>query len=101
VEHRAIIPESAQPQSLGQQKRKLSRGTIKQRAQYHLWRVTAYAADGVIEALEHEHHLGDRCSVASGTLTNDPLQQRLFQALVEAARVRKLATPNLLQRLRN
>lgn len=54
------------------------------------WRVTAYAADGLIEALEHEQHPWAIAVQWHPELSfNDPLQQRLFQALVEAARSRK------------
>ena len=57
------------------------------------WRVTAYAADGLIEALEHEHHPWAIAVQWHPELSlNDPLQQRLFQALVKAARSGKLAT---------
>lgn len=56
------------------------------------WRVTAYAEDGLIEALEHEHHPWAIAVQWHPELSlNDPLQQRLFQALVKAARIRKLA----------
>ena len=56
------------------------------------WRVTAYAADGLIEALEHEHHPWAIALQWHPELSlNDPLQQRIFQALLKAARVRKLA----------
>lgn len=57
------------------------------------WRVTAYAADGLIEALEHEHHPWAIAVQWHPELSlNDPLQQRLFQALVKAARSGNLAT---------
>lgn len=57
------------------------------------WRVTAYAADGLIEALEHEHHPWAIAVQWHPELSlNDPLQQRLFQALVKAAWSGKLAT---------
>lgn len=57
------------------------------------WRVTAYAADGLIEALEHDHHPWAIAVQWHPELSlNDPLQQRLFQALVKAARSGKLAT---------
>ena len=57
------------------------------------WQVTAYAADGLIEALEHEHHPWAIALQWHPELSlNDPLQQRIFQALVKAARNRKLAT---------
>lgn len=57
------------------------------------WRITAYAADGLIEALEHEHHPWAIAVQWHPELSlNDPLQQRLFQALVKAARSGKLAT---------
>lgn len=56
------------------------------------WQVTAYAADGLIEALEHEHHPWAIAVQWHPELSlNDPPQQRLFRALVKAARVRKLA----------
>jgi len=51
-----------------------------------------HAADGLIEALEHEHHPWAIAVQWHPELSlNDPLQQRLFQALVKAARIRKLA----------
>ncbi len=57
------------------------------------WRITAYAADGLIEALEHEHHPWAIALQWHPELSlNDPLQQRIFQALVKAARSGKLAT---------
>lgn len=55
------------------------------------WRVAAYASDGVIEALEHEHHSWAIALQWHPELaTNDSLQQRIFHALVEAARGRKI-----------
>lgn len=54
------------------------------------WRITAYAADGVIEAIEHERHPWAIALQWHPELSlNDPLQQRIFQSLVEAARTRK------------
>lgn len=50
------------------------------------WRVAAYAFDGVIEALEHEHHPWAIALQWHPELAiKDRLQQRIFQALVEAA----------------
>jgi putative glutamine amidotransferase len=104
VEHRVqITPESCLATIIGATEAKIvSWHHQAARTVPPGWRVTAYAADGVIEALEHEHHPWAIAVQWHPELSlNDPLQQRLFQALVEAARVRKLATPNLLQRLRN
>lgn len=51
------------------------------------WCVTAQADDGVIEALEHQDH---RWAIAlqwhPELSINDPLQQRIFQAFITAAR---------------
>ncbi len=50
------------------------------------WTVTAHAADGVIEALEHEQHPWAIALQWHPELSiNDPLQQRIFRALVAAA----------------
>jgi putative glutamine amidotransferase len=54
------------------------------------WRVTAQAPDGVIEALEHEHHPWAIALQWHPELSiNDPQQQRIFQAFVEAAHTRR------------
>lgn len=54
------------------------------------WRVTAQAADGVIEAIEHEHHPWAIALQWHPELAiNDPLQQRIFRAFVAAAQNRK------------
>jgi putative glutamine amidotransferase len=59
------------------------------------WRVAAYASDGVIEALEHEHHPWAIALQWHPELAiDDQLQQRLFHALVEAARARKTMSKN-------
>jgi len=84
-------PRESLPQWLGQRKRRSSRGTIKQRTRTTGWRVTAYAADGLIEALEEHHPWAIAVQWHPELSLNDPLQQRLFQALVKAARIRKLA----------
>ena len=56
------------------------------------WRITAHASDGVIEALEHEHHPWAIALQWHPELAlDDPLQQRIFQSLVEAARTRNNA----------
>ncbi len=53
------------------------------------WNVTAWAADGVIEALEHKHHAWAIALQWHPELSiNDPLQQRIFQAFVNAARTK-------------
>ena len=55
------------------------------------WRVTARADDGVIEALEHEHHPWALAVQWHPELASDDLQQqRIFQSLVEAARYRNI-----------
>ena len=65
------------------------------------WRVAARSCDGVIEALEHEHHPWAIAVQWHPELTSDdPLEQRIFQSLVEAARNRisnknKRKLPNL------
>ncbi len=54
------------------------------------WHVAAHAADGVIEAIEHKHHPWAFALQWHPELAiNDPQQQRIFHALVEAARERK------------
>ncbi|MBW4575357.1 MAG: gamma-glutamyl-gamma-aminobutyrate hydrolase family protein [Aphanothece sp. CMT-3BRIN-NPC111] len=56
------------------------------------WRVTAQASDGVIEALEHEHHPWAIALQWHPELSiKDPLQQRIFRAFVTAARTQKAA----------
>ncbi len=55
------------------------------------WRVAARAYDGVIEALEHEHHPWAIALQWHPELAiDDPVQQRIFQSLVEAARTRNI-----------
>lgn len=50
------------------------------------WNVTAQAADGVIEALEHKHHPWAYALQWHPELAiHDPLQQRIFQAFIHAA----------------
>lgn len=50
------------------------------------WNVTAQAADGVIEALEHKHHPWAIALQWHPELAiHAPLQQRIFQAFVHAA----------------
>lgn len=57
------------------------------------WRVTAHASDNVIEALEHKDHPWAIAVQWHPELSPiDPLQQRIFQALVEAAHTQKSAT---------
>jgi putative glutamine amidotransferase len=47
------------------------------------WNVTARAADGVIEALEHKHHPWAIALQWHPELAiDDPLQQRIFQAFI-------------------
>ncbi len=54
------------------------------------WSVVAYASDRVIEALEHEHHPWAIALQWHPELAiNNPLQQRIFQALIDAACARK------------
>lgn len=56
------------------------------------WRVTARAEDAVIEALEHKSHPWAIALQWHPELSsNDPLQQRIFQAFVTAASIRKTA----------
>ncbi|MBE9178394.1 gamma-glutamyl-gamma-aminobutyrate hydrolase family protein [Oculatella sp. LEGE 06141] len=57
------------------------------------WQAAAYAADGLIEALEHIHH---PWAIAlqwhpEMSASYDPLQQRIFHAFIAAARSRDLA----------
>lgn len=55
------------------------------------WRVSAYSLDGVIEALEHEHHPWAIALQWHPELAiDDRQQQRIFQSLVEAARARNI-----------
>ena len=55
------------------------------------WRVAAYACDGVIEALEHEHHPWAIALQWHPELAlDDPQAQRIFCSLVEAAYQRKI-----------
>lgn len=66
------------------------------------WRVTAHASDDVIEALEHEDHPWAIAVQWHPELSLiDPLQQRIFQALVEAARTRKTVTEKDLVQIRS
>lgn len=54
------------------------------------WRITAQAADGVTEAVEHQHHPWAIALQWHPELSiNDPLQQRIFRAFVAAAGTRK------------
>lgn len=56
------------------------------------WHVTAHSSDDVIEALEHEAHPWAIAVQWHPELSLiDPLQQRIFQALIEAARTRNLS----------
>jgi putative glutamine amidotransferase len=56
------------------------------------WRVAASAPDGVIEALEHLRHPWAIALQWHPELSiNDPLQQRIFRAFIEAAQNRKAA----------
>lgn len=55
------------------------------------WRLAARAADGVIEALEHEHHPWAIALQWHPELAlDDPQQQYIFQSLVKAARMQNL-----------
>ena len=66
------------------------------------WRVTAHSSDDVIEALEHEDHPWAIAVQWHPELSLiDPLQQRIFQALVEAARTRKSVTEQDLVQIRS
>ena len=54
------------------------------------WRVTAQAPDGVIEALEHEHHPWAIALQWHPELAiNDTASQRIFRAFVEAAQTQR------------
>ena len=60
------------------------------------WRVSALAADGLIEALEHEAH---PWAIAlqwhpEMSAAHDPLQQQIFRAFVLAAQARQMAGAN-------
>ncbi len=56
------------------------------------WCATAWAADGVIEAVEHNHHpWAIALQWHPEVSIHDPLQQQIFQAFVAAARTRKAA----------
>jgi putative glutamine amidotransferase len=61
------------------------------------WCATAWAADGVIEAVEHNHHpWAIALQWHPEVSIHDSLQQQIFQAFVAAARTRKAASqPNL------
>lgn len=53
------------------------------------WDISARAIDGVIEALEHEHHpWAIALQWHPEMAIHDPKQQRIFQSLIEAARLR-------------
>lgn len=53
------------------------------------WRVVAHAPDGVIEALEHQEHPWAIAVQWHPELSaGDPHHERVFRALVEAARAR-------------
>lgn len=55
------------------------------------WRIAALASDGVIEALEHECHPWAIALQWHPEMSiDDPIQQRIFHALVEAACARKI-----------
>lgn len=59
------------------------------------WRIAAYALDGVIEAVEHKAHpwaIGLQWHPELAI--DDPIQQRIFHALVAAARARKIVSNN-------
>lgn len=55
------------------------------------WRISAYASDGVIEALEHKYHPWAIALQWHPEMTiHAPCQERIFQALVAAACARKM-----------
>ncbi len=55
------------------------------------WRITAQAPDGLIEALEHEHHTWAIALQWHPELSpTDPIQQQIFQAFVATAVDRKV-----------
>lgn len=59
------------------------------------WRLAARAIDGVVEAIEYEHHpwaIGVQWHPELAI--DNPQQLRIFQALVEAARARKIRNQN-------
>lgn len=60
----------------------------------HSWRTAAYAQDGVIEALEHEHHPWAIALQWHPELGNNQQQQQIFSALVEAASNQKMVSQN-------
>lgn len=61
------------------------------------WRVAACAKDGVIEALEHEYHpWAIALQWHPEMAIDDPLQQRIFRSLVEAARAKREGYSKLL-----
>ena len=60
----------------------------------HGWRVAAYAKDGVIEALEHEHHPWAYALQWHPELGTKTQQQQIFSALVQAAPTRKIVSQN-------
>lgn len=55
------------------------------------WRATAFAPDGLIEALEHEEHPWAIALQWHPELSaaEDPLQQRIFDAFIQAARTER------------
>lgn len=55
------------------------------------WQVSAYAPDGLIEAIEHQHHPWALALQWHPELSaaDDPLQQRIFDAFVLAAKTRE------------
>lgn len=58
------------------------------------WRIVARAADGVIEAIEHKHHPWAIALQWHPELSiDDPLQQRIFQAFITAARTKTAISP--------
>jgi putative glutamine amidotransferase len=58
------------------------------------WRIVARAADGVIEAIEHKHHPWAIALQWHPELSiDDPLQQRIFQAFITAARTKTAIIP--------
>jgi len=57
----------------------------------------AHACDGVIEALEHEHHPGRSLQWHPELAIDDHAQQRIFHALVEAARAEDILVKKTFQ----
>ncbi len=55
------------------------------------WRITAHSLDGVTEAIEYKYHPWAFAIQWHPELAlDDPLQQRIFQSLVKAARARNM-----------